>query len=81
MSNRLIRERVLRNAKYGIGDIIANNFFTVLIDEVHWADVNNPEAIYYGKVLTKRLKPRKGLDRAVIYESQAKLVKRGCNIN
>ncbi len=71
---------VKENAKFKIFDIIKDRVHIIVIDRIKWSSGyggNNPHAVYYGRILTKKLKPRKDGDCQQVFEDSAMLVNKG----
>lgn len=72
--NLLMRGYAISRAKFKVGDILQGTTFTVLVTSIKWGATRgytsseiNPYAAYYGKILTKKLLPRKDGDTATLY--------------
>lgn len=62
------------NQIYKIGDLIGNCVGKIYIDKVKYSISSiygngEPEAVYFGYELTKKMKPRKDKNRMTIYQS------------
>ena len=83
MKNLIMRDYAMSNAKFSVGDIIHGSVFTILVERIKWGSKRlcsseiNPYAAYQGKILTKKLVPRKDGDTAMLndYEDLIKLDK------
>lgn len=79
--NSLMRNYAIKNARFKVGDTLQGDTFTVLVTAIKWGATRghtsreiNPYAAYYGKILTKKLLPRKDGDTATLYDYN-KLIK------
>lgn len=83
MQNLLMRNYAINNARFSVGDILQGSTFTILVSLIKWgarrgfSSEINPYAAYHGKVLTKKLTPRKDGDTALLndYDELIKLDK------
>jgi len=78
--NKLMFDYAIKNAKYKIGEVVTNRATTIAMEKIQWtsgSDGNNPQPVYYGKILTKKLKPRKDGETHIIFENDAILVNKG----
>ena len=71
IKNKMMYDYAISNAEFSVGDILQGNTFTILVDSIKWGSTRgytsreiNPYAVYYGKILTKKLLPRKDGDTA-----------------
>tara|TARA_R110002126_G_scaffold280145_1_gene427375 strand:- start:294 stop:614 length:321 start_codon:yes stop_codon:yes gene_type:complete len=85
MKNLLMRDYAMSKARFTIGDILQGSVFTILVTNIKWgptrgySDEINPYAAYCGKILTKKLLPRKDGDTAMLndYDDLIKLENKG----
>lgn len=76
--DKIISNAVFDNAKYKVGDILIGSNWSIEVTKIKWSKGGfhsvelNPEAVYFGYVLTKKLVRRKDLDTAAIYENDVK---------
>ena len=57
------------NNPHKIGDVVADNIGSIVIDKIKCCRGGKPCAIYYGVELTKNGQPNKRGDRRMIYQS------------
>ena len=83
--NKLMRDYAVSNARFKVGDILQDSTFTILVTHIKWGSRQgftsseiNPYAAYYGKILTKKLTPRKDGDTATLcdYDELTKIDKK-----
>jgi len=73
--DRIISKTVLDNAEYKVGDIVSDSSKSIEVTKVKWSESGfwesrlNPQAVYFGYILTKKLVRRKDLKTAHIYEN------------
>ena len=68
--NKLMRDYALERARYSVGDYVTGRCETILVSLLKWTSGrlgNDPEVVYYGKVLTKKMIPRKDGETGVVY--------------
>ncbi len=68
--NKLKRAYAVKHRRFCIGDILQERSAVILVDIILWSSCSSggaPFSVYYGYVLTKKLKPRKDGERRRLY--------------
>lgn len=73
--NKLMRDYAMSNARFEVGDILQGSTSSILVTQIKWGSTRwfasnevNPYVCYYGKILTKKLIPRKDGDTTTLYD-------------
>lgn len=73
--NKLMHTYAIDNAKHSIGDVLTGNCDTIIVERLRWTSGmlgNEPQVVYYGPILTKKLQPRKDGAKNSVYGSDVK---------
>ena len=62
--NELARNYAMSNNPYKIGDILQSNSYILRVENIKWGYdyQGEPQCVYYGTQLTKKLEPKKKQD-------------------
>lgn len=79
-ATKLQHKYATESVRFAIGDVLVTPHQCILVDKIGWArpyrEDSYPYALYYGKVLTKKLVPRGDGQRGTIGDSGTWLVEK-----
>lgn len=68
--NKLRHAYTVKHRRFSVGDVLQEGSIVILVDKILWSSCSAggaPFSVYFGDVLTKKLKPRKDGERRRVW--------------